>query len=292
MQKTLGDYISIFISIVGSLASIIAFYVVFKDNLNEQGVYGVIFLGIISIYLLISNAWLIAKYRKKTRYVSVFEELNAGYHKIHQGVRNESLDIVELKTGLETLCTHLTNIFSEINGHRISTCIKIIINENNKPRLITLCRDIYSKTNRVIGNDDITKHWMTENSDFNFIFESISEGKVSNTFFHANWLPVHYEYKNTRLGVSKLSNIPFLSLLLRFFQWPLPYKSTIVVPIIPFSIEGQKDALRGFLCIDSPKNVAFNAQIDVQILNGVSDGIYTVIDKIFESLNKSTKKGK
>ncbi|TGM01032.1 hypothetical protein EHQ86_18575 [Leptospira yasudae] len=287
MKKTLGDYLSIFISIVGSFASIIAFYAVFKENLNEQGVFGVIFLGVIAIYLLISNTWLIAKYRKTTRYINVFEELNAGYNRIHQLVREEVTDVKELKNSLESLCTHLTNIFSEINGHRTATCIKIIINDENKPRLMTLCRDIYSKPNRVFGTSDSIKHWLTENSDFNFIFESISEGRASNMHYFANWLPNKFDYRNTRLDTNKMTNFSFFSTLIRQIQWGLPYKSTIVVPIIPFSSENKKDVLRGFLCVDSPKNIAFNKHIDVQILNGVSDGIYSVIDKIFESLNKS-----
>lgn len=50
MTKTFGDYIVLIISIFGSLASIVAFGIYFAPHLNEQGFWGVIFLGLISLF--------------------------------------------------------------------------------------------------------------------------------------------------------------------------------------------------------------------------------------------------
>ena len=39
--------------------------------------------------------------------------------------------------------------------------------------------------------------------------------------------------------------------------------------------------LRGFLCVDSQKEGIFNKTIDVCILKGISDGLYSQIDKLY-----------
>lgn len=50
MTKTIGDYIILLLSIIGSIASIIAFGIYFAPYLNDQGMWGVIFLGVISLF--------------------------------------------------------------------------------------------------------------------------------------------------------------------------------------------------------------------------------------------------
>lgn len=65
-------------------------------------------------------------------------------------------------------------------------------------------------------------------------------------------------------------------------NWPLKYRSTLVVPIVPLMADEQsQDMLRGFLCIDSQKENIFNETVDVSILKGISDGLYSQIDKLY-----------
>lgn len=45
--------------------------------------------------------------------------------------------------------------------------------------------------------------------------------------------------------------------------------------------EQKQEMLRGFLCVDSPKEGIFNKTIDVCILKGISDGLYSQIDKLY-----------
>lgn len=45
--------------------------------------------------------------------------------------------------------------------------------------------------------------------------------------------------------------------------------------------EQSQDMLRGFLCIDSQKENIFNETVDVSILKGISDGLYSQIDKLY-----------
>ena len=124
---------------------------------------------------------------------------------------------------------------------------------------------------------------MTENSDFNFIYEGIQEGHAQKWQFFAHFLPWKYDYTNTRLSNWPPKKIPLINFLIRQLNWPLPYKSTIVVPLLPLSVNEHDDkALRGYLCIDSPRNNAFNKQYDIEILKGLADGLYNKIDKLYD----------
>ena len=86
------------------------------------------------------------------------------------------------------------------------------------------------------------------------------------SYYHEPHLPICKDYKNTRLKQG----------------WQPKYRSTLVVPIVPLMADEQKqEMLRGFLCVDSPKEGIFNKTIDVCILKGISDGLYSQIDKLY-----------
>ena len=103
----------------------------------------------------------------------------------------------------------------------------------------------------------------------------------------SNQLPFLFDYKNSSLELyddyaDEKAFFPF-KVFLRYWRWPLPYKSSIVVPICPgISTERSKETLLGFLCVDSPRLFAFKREFDVDIMNGVADGLYNVILKLKE----------
>ena len=79
----------------------------------------------------------------------------------------------------------------------------------------------------------------------------------------------------------------------RKWNWPLWYKSTLIVPIVPLIANDQsQEAIRGFLCADSRSEGIFNKYYDVDILKGVADGIYNQIDLIHQLTINETKAGK
>jgi hypothetical protein len=146
-----------------------------------------------------------------------------------------------------------------------------------------------SYKNRKSGKSDKTKHWLNENSDFEFIYSNFDNDNIDTTFYFRTKLPIKRDYKNSRLCKQTWPPKIKLSLLnnvIRRKYWPLPYRSTIVVPIVPLVANKQNQkAIRGFLCIDSPENIAFNKDVDVEILKGISDGLYNKIDKLHEIIN-------
>jgi hypothetical protein len=284
MKKTLGDYIVLILSIIGSLSSIIAFGIYISPHLDNQGLAGVIFLGVISLFFIGYSFYLISKYRKKIRYADIFEEINVGFSELHSIDRQDdpSIELIIQKLGF--LCDNLANAFSSINGEKVAVCIKFLTFNGKRPIVTTLVRDRYAKSkNRKTGTADNTKHFIELNSDFQFIWDNFDNENIETSYYHERHLPTCKDYKNTRLNSDWKGKIkfPILDNFIRRKQWPLPYRSTLVVPVVPLLADEQNQkAIRGFLCLDSSKEGKFNPQIDVDILKGISDGLYNKIDKL------------
>ncbi len=285
MRKTLGDYFVILFSVAGSYASIMAYSRVFKTSLNEQGKHGVIILGIIIISLLVHNICLTMKYRKRIKYADIFSELNNGFSYIHSVDRIKNHGVIEITNSIKSLCNSVSNTFRNIYGHHIGVCIKILTDDGGRPKVHTYCRDERSAMTRLVrDNDKAIEHWLCENTDFQFIKDAL-KNNLSDCYFFSNALPWKSGYKNSRFGNWAPPGPLLLNLLTKLFCWPLPYKSTIVVPLVPLSIKDQNErALRGFLCIDSHRNFIFNEKFDVHILKGVCDGLYNKIDVIYDEI--------
>lgn len=284
-MKTIGDYIIMILGILGSIASIIALYAFFK-GLSEEGWIAVLFLGIICVYFIAYNFWLLSIYRKKAHYADAFEIINIGFAKLHKLRRKENVTIEDILHELEAVCDKLSEVFGRIYNTSIGVSIKYIVNgTDNKPKVETLVRDSKSMTaNRPTGSNDDTDHWIESNTDFNFIYKNIGNANNDASFFIEKHLPNYVGYENTRLGntwiLKRRGNI--FERIYRKKCWPLKYKSTLVVPIVPLLADEQnKSTIRGFLCVDSPHEGQFNKIIDVAIMKGVSDGLYNQIDKIY-----------
>lgn len=291
MKKTFGDYIVIIFSIIGTYASIFAFSDKFFPRLNDQGVVAVIFLGFLAVFFLGYTIYLIARYRKRIRYSEVFEDINLSFSQIHSLDRNTSTKDDELKLILQSLsqlCDSLSDCFSRINGHQISVCIKFLESQGEHPLVNTLARDKKSKAKgRKTGSSDNTKHWLKENSDFKFIYSNYDNDNIDTSYYYKTYLPNRGDYTNTRLDDNwPPRKIVLLDKLIRQKQWTLKYRCTMVVPIIPLNADEQaKKSLRGFICLDSPHNKAFYKEADIEILRGISDGVYKKIDRILELVN-------
>lgn len=286
MTKTIGDYIVLLLSIVGSITSIIAFGIYFAPYLNDQGMWGVIFLGIISLFFLGYNFYLISTYRKKVRYADIYADINIGFSYLHSINRQQEQKPETILQNLSNLCDSLAEAFSNIYGEKIGVCIKFLIKHEQKQRVYvqTLVRDNYSKTiQRKTGTNDKIEHWLDGNSDFEFIYSNFDNDNIDTTYFHEAHLPICKDYKNTRLQNNWLPNKRFslFENIMRRKCWPLKYRSTLVVPIVPLLADEQsKDKIRGFLCIDSPKEGRFKGGVDINILRGVSDGLFNQIDTL------------
>lgn len=255
----------------------------FKPHLNEQGWVGVAFLGIIALFFLAYNFYLILKYRKRVRYAEVFEDLNIGFSGLHKVNRNGEADMDTLIKKVMALSSSLSDVFTKVYGHHIGVCVKIIFFKKDRALAQTLARDKKSLTkDRKTGSKDKGEHWLDKNSDFNFIYVNYDNDNEDTSFYHKTWLPLKKDYQNTRLKKWPPKKTTWLlDDVVRLKHWPLKYRSTLVVPIVPLLSDDQNQkAVRGFLCLDSPRMRCFNKEVDTEILKGVADGLYSTIDKL------------
>lgn len=243
----------------------------------------------------------ISQLEKQGRYADVYKTINEGFYLIHAfrritlsledsfwaGLEDKEKDkiINHIRENLTKICDTLSIVFTKIYDNQIGACIKLIVDDGGRPRVITLVRDGYSsgQANRPSAKvDDERKvmHWIHCNSDFSFIYGQIMKNEYqysTKNYFLSNNLIVdtlEKNYINSRLP----NNWDKKS------EWPLPYKSTLVVPIIPLSEDrGNKPEIKGFICVDSVNENCFNATSDLDILRGMADGIYNQV-KILHSL--------
>lgn len=289
MKRTVLEYLVMILGIMGSIASIVAL-LCFK-SFSKEGWVAVLFLGLICVYFIIYNFWLLSIYRKRARYAYAYEDINMGFAALHQLRRKENVVEADIVSNLEIVCTTLSGVFGRIYGTNIAVSIKYIVSgKDGRPKVETLVRDGKSKMDRPTGKGDAINHWIEKNTDFNFIYQNIDDKTVDTSFFLERHLPQRHDYQNTRLGKDWPPTQCRWSLMDRWVRsrnWKLKYKSTLVVPVVPLCAdEHSLVSLRGFLCIDSPHEGQFNDSFDVAILKGIADGLYNQIDKIY-TLSKS-----
>jgi hypothetical protein len=251
-------------------------------------------LGIIALLFLCYNFYLVLRYRKKVRYAEVFEDINIGFASLHQIDRQDIQSKEKIVFHIGELCNAISEVFTKINGHHIRTCVKFLTIHNGRPKVLTLVRDRKSLAKGgKTGEKDDTEHWLDINSDFDFIYSNFDDDNVDTSCYYGTNLPTRNKYLNSRLKNWPPPKKHFLyNYVNKQRLWPLKYRCTLVVPIIPLiADEQEKSAIRGFLCIDSPRIIAFNKDVDVEILKGISDGLYNKIDKLYQLMkNKNGEK--
>jgi hypothetical protein len=237
---------------------------------NQDATAGVIFLGVLSLCFYGQLIFVKFKADRQIRYGQTLSIINDGFSTIHELERkNDYPSADSYIPGFNSLCEKISHAFSIITATACHVTIKIVVFENGRPKVQTFCRS--SKSRFCSGKK--VDHWIDKNTDFLEVFENI--GKRSGYFFFSNRLPFLFDYQNTSFEIhGKPSN----NLFMRLWKWPLPYKSTIVVPICPEN--PTKDDLVGFLCVDSKAIGSFKKEYDVDLLLGVSSGIYNLISRI------------
>lgn len=267
------DKVSDIASIIGLILTLLSYVDSFKS------ICLVIILIIFILLLIRSN-----KQRKiDSKYLK-------GESKVREVNNKINLKALEIKKKnfegiiheLSDLCTEISEIFKEIKDEKIGICIKYINGTPENPYVKTLCRDFYSKEREEKYNDN-NYDYISKNTDFNHIIELMnSRKKFNEIYYQANYLANEHQYCNTHLKDIRLSS-NFLSYYKRRKLWPLPYKSTIVVPFL----SPDNKCISGFLCIDSPKSNGFIKERDIAIMQQIA---LFMRDIIYHVCNEHLKK--
>ncbi len=276
MFRILKDYFYSFIGLVASIITLILFVDRFSPALSQDGRIAVYFIGSMFVWFFLENLYLKVKWGRERRYAQTLDVIAEGFGEIHQLYRKEA-SIDETIVACGRLCDCVAEAFTLVTGSKCNTSVKVLTddkdeNGNTRTKAITFSRN-RDRTRNPKRNP--VRHWIDKNTDFLTILEKIDTPKGE--YFFSNSLVFRFGYQNTSFDV--YDEPPDENLFFRYWRWPLPYKSTIVVPICP-SGEPSSTNLVGFFCVDSPKIGAFKKDFDVSLLQGIADGIFNIINEV------------
>jgi hypothetical protein len=259
------DYAASFIFLAAAIITLVLFYLNFLTDLKDNYFAPLIFIIILFIWFFVENIILKSTWGRERKYAQIFGILSDGYDEIHNLYR-ENDSIESIINACNELCNCVSKSLSIITGSSCNASIKILIDNNdlNKAEITTFSR---SRNNIRKKADNDHKHYIEDNTDFKHILENINTPRGE--YFFSNQLVFRYNYINSSF---KYYGQPDPNPLLRYIRWPLPYKSTIVVPICNFdnNIIPKKESrtnpkLVGFFCVDSNKMGVFK-KITISIL--------------------------
>lgn len=269
------------ISILGVVSAVIGiwfFYVAAWGKVSDDGKVAVLILAALFLWYFVENRLIQFRTVRDSRYAAVVPILSAGFAEVHEYMRGET-DLVKAARALEQLCGAVSRAMTLITGTNCAVAIKILVSDTHnggtRLRAQTFCRSSRQERDTSRFNQRV-KHWVEENSDFLHIVENIEDEREC--LFFANNLPWRYDYRNTSF---QLYGKPSPNMFMRLWRWRLPYRSAIVVPILP-RVREPSDELLGFLCVDSARLVAFRHSHDVELMRGVADAVYNVISPLTE----------
>jgi len=281
MFRILQDYILTFFALLSGFLLLGQFSDKYWGKINDASQVSVLIIGFMFFWYFISSLYMKAKWGRERKYAQTIDLLGSGFSELHKLNRVKDYDYQKAITACDKLLSSLATAITMVSGTTCCATIKILVTnetESSDPDNFKLSTLTFSRSSLQRKTEDKkVNHWIHQNTDFLEILKNIDKRKGIS--FFRNWLPFSFGYQNTSF---QIYGTPSENVFLRYFRWPLPYKSTIVVPICPCDSQNTKN-LVGFLCVDSGKLGAFRKNYDVQLIQGVADGLYNVINKVMTS---------
>jgi len=220
------------------------------------------------------------------------------FHFVNHVMRDYTAEIIRggkfrsLDDELSDIVTAIADCFSAVTEQKCRCCIKALEAGTSPQQLFlrTVARDRLSS---VYSHGDNMRHKLDENTDFSNLWYAVPpffRGYVANDLHK---LFIQGEYQNTSIKKGYRADVgPFGKVR----NWPLPYVSTLVVPIRYISefLPPKEDAEKvtshwicwGFLCIDSNhKNVFLDPDLLI-LAGGFADSIYSFVSNVECHLKK------
>lgn len=273
MDKSFIDRIGTLLSIIGTIVAIVGTVIP-----NVFDCFSYYILVSLSVIFAILTIFFWRAYSIRRRYAEGIEDLR----KIHQEIillqsRTKNLEPDKFLLSIHQICHKISKIFTRLRGKQISACIKYInVSNDGEYYVQSLCRDADSFDRNDIEPIESDKDYIQDNSDFSSIIKDITKNlSREQIFFFSNNLPYEYGYLNSHLNENKLKRRVF-----RHYHWPLPYKSTIIVPILSVSKQTIDGTLYAFICIDCAKTNGFDKTTDIVILQAISLQLLPIIEFI------------
>lgn len=208
---------------------------------------------------------------------------------LYSGDETPTLDEI-----LKDVVTAIADCFSLLTETRCRCCIKSFWEDDAKKLVLTtIARDRVSAIS--LPKQTEATHEIETNTDFDNLW--YCKNYCYRTYIENN-LPRAYgknEYKNS--SISKEPLLLNCRLFFWCFNWPLPYKSTLVVPIRYVAVFDPPSAdeppqfvphwlYRGFLCVDSNRKNVFVDPLLLELASDFADSLYTFLTNYEFFLNR------
>ena len=198
------------------------------------------------------------------------------YAQIHEIERKETITEKDVADDLGTFCNKVKQLFDKKTNSDCCVSIKLPIShysdsgEWQSIQVRNVSRDQKHISDRDTQDYKNTNHDIIGNTAYSYVISMVVKESSNPKVYLEN-------------NVKDIANY-----LTTSCRQAIPYESELVVPIIPSRYKKISDIyFGGFLCVDSNKRNAFDADhYDIPMTVGLADGLYSIMLKLLE-LNKS-----
>ena len=297
--RRVTNFVSALVSFAGGTTTLVLAYGRWYPQASRDGQTATIFLSLYVVALSLTLVWREWAYATKSRYAEILSSLEENFLILQKLVAEQTATVGQIEQGCIRLVTNLAKIFSLTTSTACSVCIKVIEgdpkvhqNESLRPKVRTLCRNDDAEKRRKLADISSVSHWVDQNTDFYNLHQNA--GTPREYCFFSNNIPGLRGYRNSSFEVygSPADSLILTKLFPPFASWPLPYKSTIVVPILPRAHDAQSQRLYGYLCVDSRSRGAFSRRYDPELLTGIAECLCAVVKRYCDLVEAKSKEAK
>lgn len=239
-------------------------------------VFAVFILMFLYFFVGYTLRYLVIRY-KESIYGEALTMTSSAISRINHLKRLDSFNDEEFKRCLIYTCQQLKGHFDKKNKSTCSVSIKVAVDSEvtANTKVVNICRD-HDSLHRDTEQYNLIPHYIFQNTCFNNILSNLLQSKKSELYYHNDNIPNAKDYQNTSKGSYK--------------DGMLPYKSELVVPIIPLhSLETNTYNIIGFICVDCVDKNKLTDKYDVTVLQLISEGMYDLFEAWREINTEQTK---
>jgi len=242
---------------------------------------GILVIGLILFVWFLVPAIVLRHHEVKvdSNWGETVKDLALAYAVIHELERNSKvITLKDIALALSTFCDVVKKIFDRLSDSNCCVSIKVPISNylDSGEWNSILVKNVARDKKHILERD--TDEYKTASHD---ILGNTAYSRVISLVLKESSKP--HVYLNNNVDPAKDPNYATTSPESNERK-SIPYKSELVVPIIPTKYSKLSEVMfGGFLCIDSDKCDAFDADhYDVAMTQGLADGLYILMLRLLE----------
>lgn len=244
-------------------------------------VIGIFTIGVLLFLRFLVPAIILRHHELKvdSNWGETVKDLALAYAVIHELERNsKTITSRDIATALSKFCDVVKSIFDRLSDSNCCVSIKVPVSnylesgEWNSIHVKNVARDKRHILERDTDEYKATNHDILGNTAYSRVISLVlKESSKPHVYLNNDVDPL----KDPNYATTSPENNE---------RKAIPYKSELVVPIVPTKYGKLSEVMfGGFLCIDSDKRDAFDAEhYDVPMTQGLADGLYILMLRLLE----------